>query len=138
MRTGANKARRHMVALVALLALAPAARAEYAVLRSGQRLHITGYERRGALVRLQLDGGSVEVLAEELAAIEPEEAFPAPASPTLKMPYAEDPRCGAETRRGAGADRKRHRHRIELQPARGLAQTGARPDAVEARYGGAA
>ncbi len=88
-----------MVALVALLvvfALAPAARAEYAVLRSGQRLHVTGYERLGTVVRLQMDGGSVEVPAEELVAIEPEEAFSALASPTLKVPYADLIRAAAQ------------------------------------------
>ncbi len=78
------------------VAAAPGARAEYAVLRSGQRLHITGYERLGAVVRLQMAGGSVEVAAQELAAIEPEEFFPAPPTATLKVPYAELIRAAAE------------------------------------------
>jgi hypothetical protein len=51
------------------------ARADYAVLRSGARLHITGYERDGERVRLAVDGGSVSVAAEDLVAVEPEEHF---------------------------------------------------------------
>ena len=42
-----------------------AARADYAVLRSGARLHITGYERDGERVRLTVDGGTVNVAAAE-------------------------------------------------------------------------
>jgi hypothetical protein len=33
---------------------APTAQADYAVLRSGIRLHITGYERAGEVVRLSM------------------------------------------------------------------------------------
>ncbi len=92
------KALPYMLAALALMAVAaaPGARAEYAVLRSGQRLHITGYERLGAVVRLQIAGGSVEVMALELVAIEPEEFFPAPPATTLKVPYAELIRAAAE------------------------------------------
>ena len=78
-----------LLAPFALLA-APPARAEYAVLRSGQRLHITGYERLGVTVRLQLEGGRVELAAEDIVAIEPEDRFPAPPKPAaLKVPYGE-------------------------------------------------
>ena len=72
-------------------ALAPAANAEYAVLRNGQRLHITSYENRGATICLRVDGGAIEVSASELVSIEPEEVFAAtakPAAPTLPVPYA--------------------------------------------------
>src|SRR6266705_3190100 len=77
-----------------LSALAPAANAEYAVLRSGQRLHITGYENRGATILLRLKGGKIEVPASELVAIEPEDVFPAPPQPpaataTLPVPFAD-------------------------------------------------
>src|SRR5712692_7491914 len=80
-----------------LSAFAPAANAEYAVLRSGQRLHITGYENRGATVFLRLRGGHLEVPASEIVAIEPEEVFTAIAAPpatpgsapTLPVPYAD-------------------------------------------------
>lgn len=71
------------------LACVPALRAEYAVLRSGQRLHITGYERRGERVELRMEGGVVEVDSTDLVAIEPEEVFPARISPAAKPPYTE-------------------------------------------------
>jgi soluble lytic murein transglycosylase-like protein len=77
------------VGAVAALA-APAARADYAVLRSGQRLHITGYETLGATVRLTIAGGSVEIPADQLDHVEPEEIFvSAPAvAPGHATPYA--------------------------------------------------
>jgi soluble lytic murein transglycosylase-like protein len=62
------------LAIVAV-ALTPALRADYAVLRSGARLHITGYERDGERVRLTIDGGTVNVAAADLLAVEPEEHF---------------------------------------------------------------
>jgi soluble lytic murein transglycosylase-like protein len=73
----------------------PDARADYAVLRNGQRLHVTSYERLGDAVRLDLPGGSVTVPASDLAAIEPEEVFPPnpPSPPTmakLDVPYADE------------------------------------------------
>lgn len=60
---------------LAAVALAPAVRADYAVLRSGARLHISGYERDGERVRLTVDGGTVNVAAADLLAVEPEEHF---------------------------------------------------------------
>ncbi len=81
--------------LVVLLGLAPGARAEYAVLRNGQRLHITGYERREATLRLHVSGGSVELRPEDLVAIEPEELFPAPANPPLNVPFGKIIRAAA-------------------------------------------
>ena len=66
------------VVLVAAAMLAPAARADYAVLRSGARLHVTGYELSGDRVRLALTGGTVEIAASELIDVEPEDQFPAP------------------------------------------------------------
>jgi len=63
-------------------------RAEYVVLRSGQRLTVTSYQRNGDKYRLQMAGGSVEVAAEEVLAIEPEEIFtPLAAKPAVKPPY---------------------------------------------------
>src|SRR5271155_5798877 len=56
---------------------APAAQADYAVLKSGVRLHITGYEQTGDQIRLTVTGGTVQVSAAELASIEPEDQFPA-------------------------------------------------------------
>src|SRR5580704_2746394 len=79
-----------MIVAIAALA-APAARADYAVLSTGQRLHITGYETLGATVRLTIAGGSVEIPASELERVEPEEVFVAPpvaAPQQLATPYA--------------------------------------------------
>ncbi len=53
----------------------PGARAEYAVLRSGLRLHITGYENMGRLLRLHVAGGTVDVAVDDVVNIEPEEVF---------------------------------------------------------------
>jgi Transglycosylase SLT domain len=77
------------LAMVAAACAAPA-RADYAVLRSGLRLHITGYEAEGAHVRLTVEGGTVDVLAADLVSVEPEDHFePLPPSPvTSAGPYA--------------------------------------------------
>ncbi len=119
-----------LVAVLAVLA-APAARADYAVLRSGQRIEITGFERltnrltngvtgavtggvadgvTGAaaggvtdgvtggvteIVRLHVAGGSVDLPAEELIAVEPQETFPPNAIATLNVPYAEHIRAAS-------------------------------------------
>lgn len=67
------------VALVALCAscaaLPDAARADYAVLKSGARLHITGYELVGDHIVLTVEGGSVQIAADELVTVEPETQF---------------------------------------------------------------
>lgn len=73
-----------------VLLATPAVRAEYVVLRSGQRLAVTGYQLVGDKYRLQMAGGSVEVPASEVVNIEPEEVFKrAPATPEVKPPYRE-------------------------------------------------
>lgn len=56
----------------------PSARADYAVLRSGARLHVTGYQLYGDRVRLAVAGGQVDIAASELIDVEPEDLFPAP------------------------------------------------------------
>ncbi len=87
---------RAIFAVLLVLAAAPVARPEYVLLRNGQRLRITGYERDGATVRLQIPGGRVIVPAEEIVAIEPEDRFPALARPeTLKVPYSDLIRAAA-------------------------------------------
>ena len=83
-----------LVATLAAAALAaiPAARADYAVLRSGVRLHITGYQQTGDRMTLMIAGGTAEVAASDVVAIEPEEVFPAPpAAPpaTVTGPFAD-------------------------------------------------
>jgi soluble lytic murein transglycosylase-like protein len=83
--------------LAAATAGAPVARADHAVLRSGLRLHITGYEAKGDRVRLTVQGGAVEVAASDLVSVEPEETFqplPTPA-PASAGPYGELIRAAA-------------------------------------------
>jgi hypothetical protein len=72
-------------------AFAQGARAEYVVLRSGVRLHITGYELDGTMVRLHVNGGIVDVAAYDVLTIEPEEVFALNKAPTqtLDVPYSE-------------------------------------------------
>jgi len=73
-----------------LLAAVPAGRAEYIVLRSGQRLNVSGYQLRGDKYRLQMAGGTVEVAAEDVLGIEPEEVFtPSKPADELKAPFRE-------------------------------------------------
>jgi len=77
--------------LVALF-VAGEARGEYIVLRSGQRLTVTGYQLMGDTYRLQVVGGSLELPAQEVVAIEPEEIFtPLPPAPVAnaKGPFEE-------------------------------------------------
>jgi hypothetical protein len=73
-------------------------RAEYVVLRTGMRLHVTGYQLLGDKYRLQLAGGWVDVKTEDVASIEPEDVFTsipapppvvAPASTATASPYHE-------------------------------------------------
>jgi hypothetical protein len=69
-----------------------AAHAEYVVMRSGARFHITGYEFSGAMIRLHLAGGAVDVAADDILRFEPEELFQAePSRPIVNLtgPYAE-------------------------------------------------
>jgi hypothetical protein len=76
------RVRRSSFLLPLLLLATPALRAEYVVLRSGQRLTVTGYQLLGDKYRLQMKGGAVEVAADDVVAIEPEDFFasvPAPA-----------------------------------------------------------
>ena len=76
--------------LAQILLSAPALRAEYVVLRSGQRLTVTGYQVLGDKYRLQMAGGIVEVASQDVTAIEPEEVFaPIPRQPEVKPPFRE-------------------------------------------------
>jgi soluble lytic murein transglycosylase-like protein len=61
--------------VVACVTCAAPARAEYFLLRSGARLHVSGYELVDGKYRLQIEGGFVEAQAENVVAIEPEEVF---------------------------------------------------------------
>ena len=65
-------------------------RAEYVVLKNGQRLTVTSYQLNGDKYQLQMAGGAVEIPAAEVVAIEPEEIFtPIAAKPVVKPPYRE-------------------------------------------------
>lgn len=62
-------------AVLSAAATAPAARADYAVLKSGVRLHISGYELQGDRMVLTIPGGIVTVPALDIASIEAEDVF---------------------------------------------------------------
>ncbi len=82
---------------VLIVSAVPAARADYALLRSGQRLHITGYERGAQTILLHMEGGTVEVPANDLVRIEPEDFFPPPPPPpAADGTYAQIIRAAAE------------------------------------------
>ena len=81
-----------------MLFSASAVRAEYIVLQSGLRLHVTGYQLLGDKYRLQLQGGWMDVSTTDVVKIEPEEVFapivqpaaaPSPAADANQPPYRE-------------------------------------------------
>lgn len=76
---------RGMLALAMVCSACAAARGDNVVLKNGQRLNVTGYQLLGDKYRLQMSGGFVEVSAEEVAAIEPEDSF-APPPPKAPAP----------------------------------------------------
>src|SRR5579864_3482101 len=81
---------------VAMLTLAPVARADYAVLHSGQRLHITGYLRQGSNVILYVEGGSIVVPSNEIVRFDPEDVFaPSASTPARDVPFAKQIRAAA-------------------------------------------
>jgi len=78
-----------LLTLFTLILGAPA-RAEYIVLRSSQRLHVTGYQLNGDTYHLQLQGGTADIPASEVTSIEPEEIFyPIPHVEASKAPFRE-------------------------------------------------
>src|SRR5713101_1419499 len=84
--TGAKRA--IGAAIVLCAALAPVARADYAVLQSGQRVHITGYETLGETIRLTMPGGTLEIPADSLLRIDPEDTFLPVKVKLLDVPFA--------------------------------------------------
>jgi soluble lytic murein transglycosylase-like protein len=82
---------RIVILLCAISVMASAAPAEYVVLRSGQRLSVTAYQREGDKYKLQIAGGTVEVATGEVVSIEPEEVFTAAAKheDPVKAPFRE-------------------------------------------------
>ena len=75
-------------AVVALTALAPGARADYVVLQSGQRIHVTGYERVGDTLRLTVTGGTLEIPADTVVRVDPEDTFLPVKVKLLDVPFA--------------------------------------------------
>lgn len=71
-----------------LVALAPCARADYVVLQTGQRIHVTGYELIGDTLRLTMAGGTMEIPADAVLRIDPEDTFPPAKIQALDVPYA--------------------------------------------------
>ena len=87
-----------------LAAFSLAARADYFVLRSGARLNVSAYQLVGERYRIQVNGGTAELPAAEVVAIEPEEIFVA--APRLLLtpaPYGEMIRTASE-KYGVDAD----------------------------------
>jgi soluble lytic murein transglycosylase-like protein len=89
--------------LMLLFATIPQARAEYFVLQSGQRLHVSGYQLLGDKYRLQMSGGFVELAANSVAAIEPEDVFTSAPVEAAKAPFR-DLIEGAAARYSVDAD----------------------------------
>src|ERR1035437_7963323 len=85
------------IAVALFAALAPAARADYAVLQSGQRVHITGYERLGETIRLTMTGGTLEIPAESLLRVDPEDTFLPVKLKLLDVPFANFIAASAQT-----------------------------------------
>lgn len=87
------------LALSAILlgCMSPCVRAEYVVLRSGQRLAVTGYQILGDKYRLQMKGGTAEIPVEQVLAIEPEEIFTSvPPVEISKEPFGDLIRAAAQ------------------------------------------
>ena len=76
-------------AILALTAFSVSARAEYIVLQSGQRIHVTGYERVGDTLRLTMNGGTMEIAADSLVRVDPEDTFQPVKAKLLDVPYAD-------------------------------------------------
>ena len=72
--------------LLLILLTASTVRAEYIVLQSGLRLHVTGYQLMGEKYRLQLQGGWMDVSVADVVKIEPEEVFVPIAQPPAAAP----------------------------------------------------
>lgn len=85
---GFTLVRATVLALV-VLGTAAAAQAEYVLLRNGQRLHVTGYERDGEQVHLRVAGGVVTVAASQVLSVEPEEVFAGAVPEIPSGPYAD-------------------------------------------------
>jgi hypothetical protein len=77
-----------LVAAAMMSALAPNARADYVVLQSGQRIHVTSYEREGETLRLTVPGGTLEIPADSVQRVDPEDTFTPVKVKLLDVPFA--------------------------------------------------
>lgn len=75
-------------AVVALGMLVPCARADYIVLQTGQRIHVTSYDRVGDTVHLTMVGGTMEISADAVVRVDPEDTFLPVKVKLLDVPYA--------------------------------------------------
>jgi hypothetical protein len=82
---------KYLVPTLLLFAFAAAPmRAEYIVLRSGQRLSVTGYQILGDKYHLQMKGGTVDVPVDQVVGIEPEDVFtPVPHVEISQEPFGD-------------------------------------------------
>ena len=88
---------RLLLVALAMAAASDAARADYFVLRSGARMNVNAYQLLGDRYRIQINGGTAEIAASEVVAIEPEEIFvPAPRMPLVQGPYGQLIQTAAE------------------------------------------
>jgi transglycosylase-like protein with SLT domain len=81
---------RLLLVTIVLAAGSTGVRADYFVLRSGARLVVNSYQLLGERYRVQINGGTAEIAASDVVAIEPEEIFiPAPRMPLAQAPYGQ-------------------------------------------------
>jgi hypothetical protein len=81
---------RLLLVTIVLAAGSNGARADYFVLRSGARLAVNSYQLLGERYRVQINGGTAEIAASDVLAIEPEEIFiPAARMPLEQAPYGQ-------------------------------------------------
>jgi len=81
---------RLLLVTIVLAASSNGTRADYFVMRSGARLAVNSYQLLGERYRVQINGGTAEIAASDVVAIEPEEIFiPAPRMPLAQAPYGQ-------------------------------------------------
>jgi hypothetical protein len=78
-----------LMAIVCLAVGSPAARADYIVLQSGQRIHVTGYEHSGDTIHLTVTGGTLDIPAESVLRIDAEDTFLPIKVRRLDVPFAD-------------------------------------------------
>ena len=127
-QTAINRAA--VAAIVLFAALAPSVRADYAVLQSGQRIHITSYETLGETIRLTMPGGTLEIPADSLLQIDPEDTFLPVKLKLLDVPFANFIAASAQTHGVApelvasviAVESNFNPNAVSLKSARGLMQ----------------